>query len=41
MTHYPPRSALTQEEAIQSITRRDLRTVKEKYGISLVQDFAN
>ncbi len=41
MTRYPPRSELTQEEAIQSITRRELRTVKEKYGISLVQDFAD
>jgi len=41
MIEYQPRSELTQEEAIQSISRRELRTVKEKFGISLVQDFAD
>jgi len=41
MTHYTPRSELTQEEAIHSITRRELRTVKEKFGVSLVQDFSD
>lgn len=39
-SHYTPRSELTQEEAIQSITRRELRMVKERFGVSLVQDFA-
>jgi hypothetical protein len=37
---YKPRSELTQEEAIQSITRRELRDVKEKFGLSLVSDFS-
>lgn len=41
MTAYTPRSELTQEEAIQSITRRELRQVKEKFGVSLVQDFSD
>ena len=41
MTTYTPRSELTQEEAIQSITRRELRLVKEKFGLSLVQDFSD
>ena len=41
MTAYKPRSELTQEEAIESITRRELRTVKERFGVSLVQDFAD
>jgi predicted NUDIX family NTP pyrophosphohydrolase len=40
VTAYKPRSELTQEEAIESITRRELRTVKERFGVSLVQDFA-
>lgn len=39
-TTYKPRSELTQEEAIESITRRELRTVKERFGVSLVQDFS-
>ena len=39
MTHYESRSLLTQEEAIESITRRELREVKQKFGVSLVQDF--
>jgi hypothetical protein len=37
---YKPRSELTQEEAIESITRRELRMVKERFGVSLVQDFS-
>jgi hypothetical protein len=41
MSAYKPRSELTQEEAIQSITRRELRMVKDKFGLSLVQDFGN
>lgn len=39
MSVYKPRSELTQEEAIESITRRELRQVREKFGLSLVQDF--
>lgn len=40
-TKYPPRSELTQEEAIESITRGELRQVKERFGVSLVQDFSD
>jgi hypothetical protein len=40
-SRYKPRSPLTQEEAIESITRRELRTVKEKFGVALVQDFGD
>lgn len=40
MTVHTPRSELTQEEAIESITRRELRVVKERFGVSLVQDFS-
>jgi hypothetical protein len=41
VTDYKPRSELTQEEAIESITRRELREVKEKFGVALIQDFAD
>jgi hypothetical protein len=41
MSDYAPRSPLTQQEAIQSITRRELREVREKFGVALVQDFSD
>lgn len=41
MTEYKPRSELTQEEAIESISRKELRLVMEKFGVHLIQDFAD
>lgn len=39
MKEYKPRSPLSQQEAMNTITRREMRVARERFGVSLLSDW--